>query len=110
MSRIYLLDTEPDEAAYFQAALAAHGEVRAVARPSLVGLAAEVVSGFIHTPVDSLFLAAHPALRLVATRSTGVEHIDLVACRARGSVDEIEQGVWAHLTQRFHGFRSSHRA
>ncbi len=84
VSPIYILDAEPAEAAYFQAALAGQGEVRCVARPSQVGLAAEVVSGFIHTPVDAAFLGAHPALRLVATRSTAVEHIDLPACRARG--------------------------
>ena len=81
---IYILDAEPDEAAYFQAALAGRGEVRCVARPSQVGRAAEVVSGFIHTPVDATFLDVRPALRLVATRSTGIEHVDLAACRARG--------------------------
>ena len=84
MSPIYFLDAEPDEAAYFQAALAGRGDVRCVARPSLVGRAAEVISRFIHTPVDAAFLEAHPALRLIATRSTGADHIDLAACRARG--------------------------
>ena len=58
--------------------------MRAVARLPQVGREAEVVSMFIHTPVDVAFLDAHPALRLVASRSTGTEHIDLDACRARG--------------------------
>ena len=84
MSSIYFLDAEPDEAAYFQAALAGRGDVRCVVRPSQIALAAEVVSGFIHTPIDAVFVEAHPALRLVAARSTNVEHIDLAACRARG--------------------------
>ena len=84
VSSIYLLDTEPDEAAHFQAALAGRGAVRCVARPSQVGPTAEVLSGFIHTPVDAALLERLPALRLVATRSTGAEHIDLAACHARG--------------------------
>ncbi len=43
-----------------------------------------VLSMFIHTPIDGAFLEKHPAIRLIATRSTGIDHIDLDACRARG--------------------------
>jgi D-lactate dehydrogenase len=35
------------------------------------------------TRIDAAFLAAHPQLRLVATRSSGYDHIDLLACRER---------------------------
>ena len=80
---IYFIDTEPADAAYFATALAGR-EVRAVSRLQQIGPGAEVVSVFIHTPIDAAFLEAHPALRLIATRSTGTEHIDLAACRARG--------------------------
>ena len=55
-----------------------------VNKPGRVGAAAEIVSVFIHTAVDRAFLDAHPALRLIVTRSTGTEHLDLAACRERG--------------------------
>lgn len=45
---------------------------------------AEVVSVFIGQPLGVDFLDAHPALKLVCTRSTGCDHLDLEACRARG--------------------------
>ncbi len=77
------MDTEPADAAYFASALAGR-EVFCVSRSGQIGSGAEVVSVFIHTTVDDAFLAARPALRLIATRSTGTEHIDLAACRARG--------------------------
>jgi D-lactate dehydrogenase len=47
---------------------------------------AVVVSGFIRSPVGPAELAALPRLRLVATRSTGTDHVDLPACAARGVV------------------------
>lgn len=39
---------------------------------------------FIHSRVDVAALNQFPALRGVATRSTGFDHIDLAACAARG--------------------------
>ncbi len=80
---IYFLEVEPSDAAYFQGALTGH-DVHFVSKPGRVGARAEVVSVFIHTTIDRAFLDAHPALRLVATRSTGCEHLDLDACRERG--------------------------
>lgn len=38
---------------------------------------------FIHSRVDAAALARFPALRGVATRSTGFDHIDLTTCAAR---------------------------
>jgi len=46
----------------------------------------EVLSVFIRSRVTAAVLAAFPRLRLVVTRSTGYDHIDLEACRARGVV------------------------
>ena len=80
---IYFLDVEPSDAAYFQAALPSH-DVHFVTKPGRVGAGAEVLSVFVHTPVDRAFLDAHPSLRLVATRATGADHVDLAACRERG--------------------------
>ena len=45
--------------------------------------AAEAISIFIHSRVNAKVLDRFPALRLVATRSTGFNHIDLAACRER---------------------------
>jgi D-lactate dehydrogenase len=41
------------------------------------------LSMFIHSRVDAATLERFPALRGVATRSTGFDHIDLAACAAR---------------------------
>ena len=45
---------------------------------------AQVLCVFVRTPVTREVLQRMPALRLVATRSAGVDHIDLDACRERG--------------------------
>lgn len=41
----------------------------------------EIVSPFINSKLDAATLAQLPKLRLVATRSTGFDHIDLAYCR-----------------------------
>jgi D-lactate dehydrogenase len=45
---------------------------------------AQVVSIFIYSRIGLAELDRLPALRLIATRSTGFDHIDLAACRDRG--------------------------
>ena len=45
---------------------------------------ADAVSVFIRSAVDREVLAALPAVRLITTRSTGVDHLDLAACSERG--------------------------
>lgn len=45
---------------------------------------AKIVSPFIYSEIDAAFLDQHPALELVATRSTTSDHIDLAACAAHG--------------------------
>lgn len=45
---------------------------------------AEVVSVFIKSKVDTSFLQHFPKLRLITTRSTGFDHIDLKACAKKG--------------------------
>jgi D-lactate dehydrogenase len=45
---------------------------------------AQVLCVFVRTPVTRELLQRMPALRLVATRSAGVDHIDLAACQERG--------------------------
>lgn len=45
---------------------------------------AQVLCVFVRTPVTRKLLQHMPAVRLVATRSAGVDHIDLAACRESG--------------------------
>lgn len=45
---------------------------------------AEAVSIFIYSSVDRALLETLPCLKLIASRSTGVDHIDMKACRERG--------------------------
>lgn len=45
---------------------------------------ADIVSTFIHSRLTQQVLKRFPRLKLVATRSTGFDHIDLDACRQMG--------------------------
>ena len=45
---------------------------------------AVVLSTFVHSRLDAQVLDLFPALRLIAARSTGVDHIDLDYCRSHG--------------------------
>jgi D-lactate dehydrogenase len=47
---------------------------------------AECLSVFIYSPLNESALAKFPCARMIATRSTGVDHIDLQACRHRGII------------------------
>ena len=45
---------------------------------------AEVISTFIYSNLSSSSLQQFPGLRLIATRSTGIDHIDMDYCREHG--------------------------
>jgi D-lactate dehydrogenase len=45
---------------------------------------AEIVSPFVNSRLDAGVLARLPSLKMIATRSTGYDHIDLDYCRAHG--------------------------
>jgi D-lactate dehydrogenase len=47
---------------------------------------ATVLCPFIESPIGSAEMSRFPALKLIATRSTGFDHIDLAAAQARGIV------------------------
>ncbi len=47
---------------------------------------AQVLSPFIYTPVTAEVLEKLPELKLVATRSTGFDHVDLKVCAERGII------------------------
>lgn len=85
---IYFVETETSEETFFTEALARH-DVRFATSLDKVDADAEALSTFIYSKVDSAFLDAHPKLRLIATRSTGFDHIDLNACRERSVLISI---------------------
>lgn len=56
------------------------------ALPDLSDAEAEVLCPFIDSSIKEAEMARFPALKLIATRSTGFDHIDLAAAKARGIV------------------------
>ncbi len=80
---IYFVETEPEAQAIYAGGLGAH-DVRFVGTLDEVGDDAEILSPFINSKVTAEFLAAHPRLRFIATRSTATDHLDLAACEAHG--------------------------
>ena len=54
------------------------------AYPDLTDPEAEVLCTFIESPIAEAEMSRFPALKLIATRSTGFDHIDLVAAKVRG--------------------------
>ena len=79
---IYFVETESEEQEFFAERLGAH-DLRFVSQLEEVGEDAEVISIFINSRITTEFLAAHPQLRFIATRSTALDHIDLPACGER---------------------------
>ncbi len=79
----YFVATEIGEEAYFRESLP-ECELCFVSDLSEIGEDAEGVSVFIQCHVSAAFLDSHPRLRMVTTRSSALDHIDLDACRARG--------------------------
>jgi D-lactate dehydrogenase len=82
---IYFVETESSEEEFFAQALAEH-EVKFVASLEEVGADAEILCTFINEKVDAAFLDERPLLKLVTTRSTSTDHLDLPVLRARSVV------------------------
>ncbi len=80
---ICFLETEPSEESFFAENLKGH-DVRFAASLDEVEPDVEAISPFIYSRITPEFLETHPNLRFIATRSTGYDHIDLAACKARG--------------------------
>jgi len=84
--KIYFVETESQEQEFFKAELADGHELNFVDALDEVPPDAESLSIFIYSKVTPEFLAAHPALRLIVTRSAGYDHIAVDAARAQGIV------------------------
>lgn len=86
--RIAIFETEPREAADFSALRAGH-DLSLTERTLQSGNAAEyadaeIVSVFIYSRLDRVALEQLPQLKLIATRSTGYDHIDTAWCAEHG--------------------------
>lgn len=86
--KIVVFEVEKREASGFDALKASH-DVRLVENGLEAGNAeqfadAQILSTFIYSRLDRQTLESLPALRLIATRSTGFDHIETDYCAARG--------------------------
>lgn len=89
MRQIAFFEVADYEQEAIQAASFPDAEIQLLSKalcPETAALAAgaEVISVFIYSKVTDEILAQFPGLRLVSTRSTGYDHIDLAACQRRG--------------------------
>ncbi len=86
--KIVIFETEPREASAFDALKRGHELVlteHALRADNAAQYAdADVVSTFIYSKLGSDVLAKLPALKLIATRSTGYDHIDTDYCAGHG--------------------------
>lgn len=85
MSKIYFVATGRDEEEHFRRLLP-NDELVFLRRLSELPEDVEVLSINFQQRVDGRFLEMHPRLRLIASRTTSKDHIDLEACRQRGVV------------------------
>lgn len=86
--RVVVFESEPREASVFERLRLAH-QVSLIAEPLHAANAtahadAEAVSTFIYSKLTRDVLEKLPALKLIATRSTGYDHIDTAYCTERG--------------------------
>jgi D-lactate dehydrogenase len=80
---VYFVDSQPSDEEFFEAELLPH-DVRFVRELEEVDDDAEIVSVHISSKIGCEFLEGHPLLRLVMTRTTGYDHIDVAECDHRG--------------------------
>ena len=83
--KIVFVESEEDEQPFFVESLAGH-EVEFVDTTEDVPPDAEIVSVFVNSRIDAAFLRAHPKLKMVATRSSATDHLDMAAAAKRGVV------------------------
>ena len=98
---VYLVETQVSEWDFFRENLAdfslrCAGELRDIEAD------AKAVSVFIHSRVGADFLAAHPGVKLITTRSTGYDQIDVAECTRLGvtvcNVSSVDENTVAEHT------------
>lgn len=88
--KLVVFEAEPREASAFDA-LKGQNDVTVIGEPLRAGNAgkfaqAEAISTFVYSELNPQVLEQLPALKLIATRSTGVDHIDTAYCAEHGIV------------------------
>ena len=83
--RIYFVALEQSDHAVFAEALQDH-ELNFVSALKDVEIDAEILSIFIESIIDTGFLDQHQKIKLIVTRSTGHDHIDISECEKRSIV------------------------
>jgi D-lactate dehydrogenase len=79
---IYFVEAESSEREFFESELTGH-DLHFVSNLEEVEDDAEIVSTFIYSRIDGPFLDRHAAVRLIATRSTTHDHLELESCAKR---------------------------
>ncbi|MCS7008496.1 MAG: hypothetical protein NZL93_01000, partial [Chthoniobacterales bacterium] len=118
MSKIYFVATGRDEENYFRK-LIQDKELIFFRKLSEIPADAEIICINFQQRIDQRFLEAHPKLRLIASRSTSKDHLDLEACRQRGVVvrtaeafgeNAVAEHVFALLLALTHNLRACYQA
>jgi len=82
--KIVFYETQDWEAEYLKQKLAGFEMVFNGGDKIQADAGAEIICNFVGSPLDRETIQQMPKLKLVATRSTGYDHIDLKACQERG--------------------------
>jgi lactate dehydrogenase-like 2-hydroxyacid dehydrogenase len=83
--RIYFVGSEQSDHEIFAEALQDH-ELHFVSELEDVEIDAEILSIFIESIIDAYFLDQHQQIKLIVTRSTGHDHIDISECEKRSII------------------------
>jgi D-lactate dehydrogenase len=99
---IYFVDTEDAEQDFFEKSFP-NREIAFVRGLDEVGDDVEVLCVFLSNEMDAAFVAAHPRLRFVCTRSNSTDHLDLAAMAA-GNIAVANVGNYSETSVAEHTF------
>jgi len=100
--KICFISLENEARDYFKAELAGQ-DLSFADNLEAVPEEAEILSIFVDVQIDEAFLQSRPRVKLIATRSTGCDHVDLEACRGHG-VAVVNVGNYGENTVAEHTF------
>lgn len=87
MTKIVFFDTEDWEEEYLKTSLSSYQPVITSEKLDLTSVLkyqdAEIISAFIYSNLTKEVLEKLPNLKFIATRSTGIDHIDVEYCKSR---------------------------
>jgi D-lactate dehydrogenase len=95
--KIYFVEPEATDIEFFEDALPEH-DLSFAEFDSDVESDCEILSVYIHSKIDNVFLERHPQLKFVTTRSAGYDHIDIAECSRRGIPIANAAGADANTT------------